>query len=27
MKYIGGPYSRDVERVVALIEPDHQSIG
>jgi PPOX class probable F420-dependent enzyme len=22
-KYIGGPYSRDQERVVALIEPEH----
>lgn len=27
MKYIGGPYSRDALRVVALIEPDRQSIG
>jgi PPOX class probable F420-dependent enzyme len=27
MKYIGGPYSRAEERVVALIEPDRQSIG
>jgi PPOX class probable F420-dependent enzyme len=26
-KYIGGPYSRDVERVVALIEPDRQIMG
>lgn len=26
-KYIGGPYSRDQERVVALIEPDRQSAG
>lgn len=26
-KYIGGPYGRDVERVVALIEVDHQQIG
>ncbi len=26
-KYTGGPYTRDVERVAALIEPDHQSIG
>jgi PPOX class probable F420-dependent enzyme len=26
-KYIGGPYSRDEERVVALIEPDRQSAG
>jgi PPOX class probable F420-dependent enzyme len=27
MKYIGGPYSRAEERVVALIEPDRQSMG
>jgi len=27
MKYIGGPYSRDEERVIALIEPDRQSAG
>ena len=26
-KYIGAPYSRDLERVVALIEPDRQSVG
>jgi PPOX class probable F420-dependent enzyme len=26
-KYIGGPYSRDEERVVALIEPERQSAG
>jgi PPOX class probable F420-dependent enzyme len=26
-KYIGGPYSRSEERVVALIEPDRQSAG
>lgn len=26
-KYIGGPYSRSQERVVALIEPDRQSMG
>jgi PPOX class probable F420-dependent enzyme len=26
-KYIGAPYSRDQERVVALIEPDRQSVG
>jgi PPOX class probable F420-dependent enzyme len=26
-KYIGGPYSRDEERVVALIEPERQSVG
>ena len=26
-KYTGGPYARDEERVVALIEPDQQSVG
>jgi PPOX class probable F420-dependent enzyme len=26
-KYIGGPYGRDQERVVALIEPDVQTVG
>ncbi|HEY3469283.1 MAG TPA: PPOX class F420-dependent oxidoreductase [Amycolatopsis sp.] len=26
-KYIGSPYSRDQERVVALIEPERQSVG
>ncbi len=26
-KYIGGPYSRAEERIVALIEPDHQRLG
>jgi PPOX class probable F420-dependent enzyme len=26
-KYIGGPYARDEERVVALIEPDRQRLG
>lgn len=26
-KYIGGPYSRDEQRIVALIEPDRQSVG
>lgn len=26
-KYLGGPYSRDEQRVVALIEPDRQTIG
>jgi PPOX class probable F420-dependent enzyme len=26
-KYTGAPYSRDEHRVVALIEPDQQSIG
>jgi PPOX class probable F420-dependent enzyme len=27
MKYIGNPYGRDQERVVALIEPDRQIMG
>jgi PPOX class probable F420-dependent enzyme len=27
MKYIGAPYSRDEQRVVALIEPDRQGLG
>jgi PPOX class probable F420-dependent enzyme len=27
MKYINGPYTRSEERVVALIEPDRQSMG
>jgi PPOX class probable F420-dependent enzyme len=27
MKYIGTPYPREQERVVALIEPDHQKVG
>jgi PPOX class probable F420-dependent enzyme len=26
-KYTGGPYGRDQERVVALIEPDRQQVG
>lgn len=26
-KYIGGPYPRDEERVVALIEPERQRLG
>jgi PPOX class probable F420-dependent enzyme len=26
-KYTGGPYPREQERVVALIEPDRQSLG
>ena len=26
-KYIGAPYSRDQDRVVALIEPEHQRVG
>jgi PPOX class probable F420-dependent enzyme len=27
MKYIGSPYDRGQQRVVALIEPDRQSVG
>jgi PPOX class probable F420-dependent enzyme len=27
MKYIGGPYDRSQDRVVALIEPERQTIG
>ncbi|EAQ00924.1 hypothetical protein JNB_12134 [Janibacter sp. HTCC2649] len=27
LPYIGGPYSREQERVVALIEPVHQKVG
>ena len=27
MKYLGAPYPRDVERVVALIEPERLSVG
>jgi PPOX class probable F420-dependent enzyme len=26
-KYIGGPYPRDEERVVAVVEPERQTIG
>jgi hypothetical protein len=26
-KYTGGPYPREQERVVAVIEPDHQHVG
>jgi len=26
-KYIGGPYPRDEERVVAVIEPERQTVG
>ncbi|GAA3121274.1 MULTISPECIES: TIGR03618 family F420-dependent PPOX class oxidoreductase [Nonomuraea] len=26
-KYIGQPYSRDEDRVVALVSPDHQIVG
>jgi PPOX class probable F420-dependent enzyme len=27
MKYIGAPYSRELERVVGVIEPDRQTVG
>ena len=27
MKYLGTPYPREQERVVALIEPERQSVG
>ena len=27
MAYIGGPYPRDEERVIALIEPERQTVG
>jgi PPOX class probable F420-dependent enzyme len=26
-KYSGGPYSRDQERIAAVIEPEHQKMG
>jgi PPOX class probable F420-dependent enzyme len=26
-KYIGTPYSRDLDRIVIVIEPDHQTVG
>ena len=26
-KYTGGPYPRDQERVVAVVEPEHQTVG
>jgi hypothetical protein len=26
-KYIGQPYSREQARIVAVIEPEHQSVG
>ncbi|MFI6323382.1 TIGR03618 family F420-dependent PPOX class oxidoreductase [Nonomuraea sp. NPDC050556] len=26
-KYIGQPYTRDVDRVVAVIDPEHQTVG
>lgn len=27
MKYIGGPYSREQERVVGVVEPERQTVG
>jgi PPOX class probable F420-dependent enzyme len=27
MKYIGGPYDRSQQRVVALVEPERQTVG
>src|SRR5215510_10360661 len=27
MKYLGNPYPREQERVVAVIEPEHQKVG
>jgi hypothetical protein len=27
VKYIGQPYSRDLERVVAVVEADRQTVG
>ncbi|NUR96297.1 MAG: PPOX class F420-dependent oxidoreductase [Kribbellaceae bacterium] len=27
MKYIGQPYSRDLDRVIGVIEADHQTVG
>jgi PPOX class probable F420-dependent enzyme len=27
MKYIGQPYTRDLDRIVGVIEPDHQTVG
>jgi PPOX class probable F420-dependent enzyme len=27
MKYLGRPYPRDDERVVAVVEPEHQRVG
>lgn len=26
-KYTGAPYPRDLERIVGVIEPDHQTVG
>ena len=27
MKYVGAPYGREIERVVALVEVEHQKLG
>src|SRR3954451_1445877 len=27
MNYIGQPYTRDLDRIVGVIEPDHQTVG
>jgi len=27
MKYLGQPYTRDVDRIIGVIEPDHQTVG
>ena len=27
MKYLGQPYGRDQDRIVGVIEPDHQTVG
>jgi PPOX class probable F420-dependent enzyme len=26
-KYIGAPYSRELDRIVAVVEPEHQTVG
>jgi PPOX class probable F420-dependent enzyme len=27
MKYLGQPYTRDVDRIIGVIEPEHQTVG
>jgi PPOX class probable F420-dependent enzyme len=27
MKYLGQPYTRDLDRIIGVIEPDHQTVG
>jgi len=27
MEYLGQPYTRDVDRIIGVIEPDHQTVG